>query len=155
MAVARIDSWSILECPLSTKQLLTMSEGTGLLDTVKTKCKEFVRVAPNYELVNKAVVLDTVFGIDFLLEVDMGDENSLYLAIDVTTQDWQLIPKLKKQRSKSRTALRSKLGLDGFLIIGIDRNVFSESGFSNATLKLLRLEVEGALRKGSPYVWVG
>lgn len=145
--------WSILDCPLSTKDLLEIAASSNWLKAAKLKDKEFIKNSGDLTVLAPSYVLDRLFGIDFLIEVELPD-GPMYFSVDVTSNCDinNLEKKVYTSRSQSRRHIATRLGLDGHLVVAIDEKFEHFSLLSHWEKVGIISAIEKALVNQFPYV---
>ena len=74
------------------------------------------------EKIDKDIVLDVLFGIDLLMDIEM-DDDYFSVALDVTTNSECIALKLKKNQDPIRVNILSQLGIQHHLIVVVDYRI--------------------------------
>lgn len=146
-------NWSLLDCPISSSTLLELAASSNWLKAAKVKDKEFIKNCKDLSVLAPSYILDKVFGIDFIIEVEFAN-GPYYYSVDVTSNTCiaNLESKVYKSKSDSRLALADKIGLDGHLVVGIDER-FEHFSLLSAWEKVGMVSaIEKALANQMPYV---
>ena len=146
-------NWSLLDCPISSSTLLELAASSNWLKAAKVKDKEFIKNSNDLSVLAPSYILDKVFGIDFIIEVEFAN-GPYYYSVDVTsnTSIANLESKVYKSKSDSRLALADKIGLDGHIVIGIDERFENFSLLSHWEKVGMVSTIEKALANEMPYV---
>jgi hypothetical protein len=145
--------WSLLDCPLSSSTLLELAANSNWLKAAKAKDKEFIKNSKDLSVLAPSYILDKVFGIDFIVEIEFAN-GPYYYSVDVTSNCCikNLESKVYKSKSDSRAALADKIGLDGHIVIGVDEKFENFSLLSTWEKVGMIAAIEKALSNQMPYV---
>jgi hypothetical protein len=145
--------WSLLDCPLSSSTLLELAANSNWLKAAKAKDKEFIKNSKDLSVLAPSYILDKVFGVDFILEIEFAN-GPFYYSVDVTSNCCfqNLESKVYKSKSDSRSALADKIGLDGHIVIGVDEKFENFSLLSTWEKVGMVAAIEKALSNQMPYV---
>lgn len=145
--------WSVLDCSLSSTTLLELAANSNWLKAAKAKDKEFIKNSKDLSVLAPSYILDKVFGVDFIVEVEFAN-GPYYYSVDVTSNCFirNLEQKVYKSKSDSRLALANKIGLDGHLVVGIDEKFENFSLLSTWEKVGMVAVIEKALSNEMPYV---
>jgi hypothetical protein len=145
--------WSLLDCPLSSATLLELAASSNWLRAAKAKDKEFIKNSKDLSVLAPSYILDKVFGIDFIVEVEFAN-GPYYYSVDVTSNTTiaNLEQKVYKSKSDARLAIAEKMGLDGHIVVGIDERFEHFSLLSHWEKIGMIAAIEKALSNEMPYV---
>lgn len=145
--------WSLLDCPLSSAILLELAANSNWLKAAVSKDKEFMKNSKDLSVLAPSYILDKVFGVDFIVEVEFAN-GPYYYSVDVTSNCCvrNLESKVYKSKSDCRAALASKIGLDGHIVIGVDEKFEHFSLLSTWEKLGMVSAIEKALSNQMPYV---
>ena len=146
-------NWSLLDCPLSSATLLELASSSNWLKAAKAKDKEFIKNSKDLSVIAPSYILDRVFGIDFIIEVEFAN-GPYYYSVDVTSNTTiaNLEQKVYKSKSDARLAIAKKLDLNGHIVVGIDEKFEHFSLLSHWEKMGMIAVVEKALSNEIPYV---
>jgi hypothetical protein len=145
--------WSLLDCPLSSSTLLELAANSNWLKAAKAKDKEFIKNFKDLSVLASSYILDKVFGVDFILEIEFAN-GPYYYSVDVTSNTTiaNLESKVYKSKSDARVAIAEKMGLDGHIVVGIDEKFEHFSLLSTWEKIGIVSAIEKALSNEMPYV---
>ena len=146
-------NWSLLDCPISSATLLELAASSNWLKAAKVKDKEFIKNSKDLSVLAPSYVLDKVFGIDFIIEVEFAN-GPYYYSVDVTSNTTiaNLEQKVYKSKSDARLAIANKLDLNGHIVVGIDEKFEHFSLLSHWEKVGMIAAIEKALSNEMPYV---
>jgi hypothetical protein len=117
------DHWYICQCSWSTNKLLNLvPDNHPWLLKAFEKHIDFKRYKNHPENIDKDVVLDVLFGIDILMDVELGDDY-YSIAIDVTTDVESVNLKLKKNQDPIRVNILKELCIQHHLLVVVPNNM--------------------------------
>jgi hypothetical protein len=151
--ISERDNWLKEECSYTSASLLSVAKSSNWLKAALTKDVNFLKHKNDLCQLSPSYILDKVFGIDFLVTFELENEVYTY-GIDVTSNKDAFENKLYKANSASRKQIRSKLGLDGFLVVGISLAFDFYSACSKRELNYIAACIEQAVVTGKSSVWV-
>jgi hypothetical protein len=145
--------WSIVDCPLNSNTLLQMAEGSHWLKVAKAKNSEFIKNSENLNIIAPSYILDVVYGVDFILEIEFAN-GPFYYSVDVTSNKSlrNIEHKVATSKRDCRADLAQKLDLYGHMIIGIDEKFSNFSLLSHWEKVGIVSTIEKAFINEMPYV---
>lgn len=147
------DDWYKSTCPWPSAKLLTLvpSNHPWLAKAIKFN-SDFNKHRYDLQKIDKDVVLDVLFGIDLLMDIDL-DDDFFSVAIDVTTNSSAIALKVKKNQDPIRVKVRQELGIQHHLIVVVQSNIDFDC-LSTNTKKTYISQIELAIKSLSPVVYL-
>ncbi len=151
--IEKRDNWQREECPFTSEFLLKIAQSSNWLKAAIQQDKQFIRHKNDLTALDPSYILDKVFGIDFLVTFELEDDFYTF-GIDVTSNKSVLESKEYKANSFTRKEVRTKLRLDGFIIIGISESFEFFTACSDRELQYIAANIEQAVITSKSSVWI-
>jgi len=121
--IEETENWYESTCPWSSAKLLESvpKDHPWLYKAFKYNA-EFNKNKMSPSKINKDVALDVLFGIDLMMDVEMGDDY-FSVAIDVTTNSEAVQLKLKKNQDPIRFNILTQLSIQHHLLIVVESSL--------------------------------
>ena len=147
------DHWYRCQCSWSSNKLLNLvpNNHPWLLKAFE-KHVDFKRYKNHPENIDKDVVLDVLFGIDILMDVELGDDY-YSIAIDVTTNSDAINLKLKKNQDPIRVNILKELCIQHHLLVVVPNNMSYEVLAEGQKRHYIN-SIESAIKSLSPVVYL-
>jgi hypothetical protein len=145
--------WYRCQCSWSTSKLLNLvpNNHPWLLKAFE-KHTQFKRYKNHPENIDKDVVLDVLFGIDILMDVELGDDY-YSIAIDVTTDVESVNLKLKKNQDPIRLNILKELSIQHHLLIVVPNYIPYEALTAGQKRHYIN-SIERAIKSLNPVVYL-